>query len=112
LGLLLGFATFQMPKIDVHARMIYFPRPTGWRYYHAKMNYLAITFGFVSIGEHAEFPHERIHRLQNQMMGPFFYPSYLLYVIKYGYWLNPYEVEARANEVASEQLLRARGWMP
>ena len=46
------------------------------------------------------------------MMGPFFYPSYLLYVIKYGYWLNPYEVEARANEVASEQLLRARGWMP
>lgn len=43
------------------------------------------------------FAHEMVHVQQIRTEGAFiFYLKYLLFTIRYGYWNNPYEVEARA----------------
>lgn len=43
--------------------------------------------------------HEEAHWRQYQRMGAVkFYVTYLWYTIRYGYWMNPLEVEAREHD--------------
>ena len=46
--------------------------------------------------------HEQAHWAQYERMGALgFYTAYLWYTLRYGYWNNPLEVEARAAEVSA-----------
>lgn len=42
--------------------------------------------------------HENKHKAQQKRDGFMFYPRYLHYMQAYGYYNNPYEIEARAAE--------------
>lgn len=55
--------------------------------------------------------HERIHIQQQIELGVvLFYILYLIWTIKYGYWNNPFEVEAYTNEQNVNYLTTRKRW--
>jgi len=55
-------------------------------------------------GEPGLLQHELVHWQQARRMGVIkFYAVYLWYTLRYGYWNNPLEREARENGLADQQ---------
>lgn len=79
---------------------------TGFiRWYLKRTGFAGITlppFGIYILAERqadaALIRHEQIHWAQYQRMGALrFYVTYCWYTLRYGYWNNPMEVEARSD---------------
>lgn len=50
----------------------------------------------LSMGDYRLIAHERIHEEQMQRDGVLrFLARYLWWTLRHGYWMNPYEIEAR-----------------
>ncbi|MFT5508466.1 MAG: hypothetical protein ACI89J_001541 [Hyphomicrobiaceae bacterium] len=77
-----------------------------WRWFLKMAGFRAITMPWQSVyilheHQHVEklHRHELVHIEQIERDGPIkFTLLYLWYLVRYGYWRNPYEVEAYAKE--------------
>ena len=102
LGLVLGVATFQMPRL-VHGLILFDRAPRGLTSLLPRLGRTAMTIGFVIVSakplEGRLLAHERHHVRQYLAWGPFFIPVYLLVALRYGYRRHPMELAAvRAAE--------------
>jgi hypothetical protein len=105
LGLVLGFLTFQAPRIHGGA-IVFDGAPRGVTRLLRAMNRTAMTLGFVILSaapvEGTLLAHERHHIRQSMVWGPLFVPLYLALAIPFGYRRHPMERAARrAAEVSS-----------
>lgn len=81
----------------------------------SKTNIIGITlFPFIFVRPDANditLNHERIHIQQQLELGVIlFYILYLWWSIKYGYWNNPFEIEAYYNEQNVKYLTNRKRW--
>lgn len=98
LGLVLGFLSFQRPRL-LGALILFDRAERGTTWVLARMGRTAMTLGFVMVGNHRIegrlLAHERHHSRQAMWWGPLFVPVYLLVAARYGYRNHPFERAAR-----------------
>lgn len=74
-------------------------------YYSVRGNWIATTFGHIimwSSGHQDNLvyrSHELRHVWQYSVLGPLFMPAYLVCQAIWGYWMNPFEVDARVHQL-------------
>lgn len=105
LGLLLGLATFQAPRL-AHGLVLFDRAPRGLTWLLRRAHRTAMTVGYVVVAsvpvEGRLLRHERHHVRQYAAWGPLYIPVYLLLAIPFGYRRHPMEVGARRAEVVGQ----------
>jgi hypothetical protein len=106
IGLVVGFLTFQIPRLD--GAIIFDSAPRGVTRLMLRFHRTAMTVGFVIVGampvQGQLSRHERHHIRQYCTLGPFFLPVYFCLAIPYGYQRHPMEIRARraAGEIPAD----------
>lgn len=107
LGLLVGFCTFQTPRLD--GAIIFDKVPRGVTRLMPRLHRTAMTIGFVVVSATPLTgrlsAHERHHIKQYCAWGPLFIPVYLALAIPFGYRRHPMEIRAMraAGEIPAEE---------
>jgi hypothetical protein len=102
LGLILGLASFQRPRL-AHGILIFDGERRGFLALIGVFRRAAITYGHVVLSnrplEGRLLVHELHHVRQYERMGPLYIPLYLLIYAFTGYRRHPFEEAARLAEV-------------
>jgi hypothetical protein len=98
IGLVLGFLTFQRPRV-AHGALLFDRTPRGLTALMPRLNRSAMTVGFVILSARpltgTLLAHELHHIRQYEAWGPLFIPVYFLLAIGFGYRRHPMEVRAQ-----------------
>jgi hypothetical protein len=101
LGLVLGLATFQVPRV-AHGLVLFDRGPRGLTSVMRRFRREAMTVGFVVLSASPLrgrlLAHERQHVRQYCAWGPLMIPVYVLLAVGYGYERHPMEMRARRAE--------------
>jgi hypothetical protein len=101
IGLVLGFASFRLPRLDA-GLLVFEGSPRGFLWILSRMSRQAVTFGHVVLSagplQGAIRRHELAHVRQYELLGPVFLLVYVALWLVRGYRRHPLELAALRAE--------------
>jgi hypothetical protein len=108
-GLLLGFLSFQRPRV-AHGVVLFDGPPRGFTWFLRVFRRAAITYGHVVLADRPVdgglLTHELHHVWQYERLGLLYIPLYVLIWVFTGYRRHPFELAARLAEAEARRAER------